>query len=332
LPGGLWLGRFRYDARMVVPADEELHAVGDDPHWQESYYFCWADPHHDAFGLTRIGFRFGEQRIDGLVLALRGGRPEFVYPAVNLRHTGAWTDQSARAGLHARGLRYRMVEPLSRWNLELAGKSTMELEWTAFTPPFDYRDGGGELPANVTTDHFEQAGRVEGTTCFKGRRIAIRGTGQRDKSWGVRDWARVEGWDWISAQFGEDLAFNAWEGALAGKRYVNGFVHVDGTNHPIERLAVRYRWAERPHVMAEARLEITAGGRDHVVTARALAQCPLIKKGLWLQEVQASFSWSGAGRRRPGIGVVEHAWRAGAVATARRLPQLIGAARHLLGS
>ena len=314
---------------MVTPADEELHEIGGDPHWQESYYFCWADPHHDSFGLTRIGFRFNENRMDGLVLTMRDGRPEFAYPAVNLRCDGNWADRGARTGLRAKGLRYEMIEPLSKWRLVLTGKNEMELEWTAFTPAFDYRDGG-RLPPNVAGEHFEQSGRVEGVTRFKGRSTEVRGTGQRDKSWGVRDWASVVGWNWISAQFGEDLTFNAWEGEFGGQRYVNGFVHTDGINHPIERLAIEYGWARREHIVAEARLELTAGGREHVVTAHALAQCPLVKNGLWLQEVYASFSWAGEGRRRPGIGVIEHAWRSGTLGAVRRWPQLVGAARHIL--
>ena len=313
---------------MIAPADEELHPIGDAPHWQESYYFNWSDPHHDAFGLTRIGFRFGDDQMDGLVLTMRDGLPEFAYPAVNLRHTGAWTDQRAKPGLRTRALRYEMVEPLARWRLVLTGKHEMELEWTAFTPPFDYRHDGGTLPANVAGEHFEQSGRVEGWTRFKNRSLEIRGTGQRDKSWGVRDWASVEGWDWISAQFGEDFTFNAWEGLMGGQRHVNGFVHRDGDNYPIERLAIDYRWADRAHVIAEARLAISAGGREHVVTARTLAQCPLVKKGLWIQEVYASFCREGD--RRPGIGVIEHAWHAGTMGTLRRLPQLLGAARHVL--
>lgn len=59
---------------MILPADEQLHLPGPDAHWQESYYFNWADPEGRAFGLARIGYRSAEQQIDGLLLTMRDGR------------------------------------------------------------------------------------------------------------------------------------------------------------------------------------------------------------------------------------------------------------------
>src|SRR3990172_7598933 len=99
---------------MIGPPDEELHSVGDGLHWQESYYFNWGDPDGKSFGLSRIGYRFGEKQIDGLVLTWRDGRPEFVYPAVNLALRGEPAKIRSSEGLKARGLVYRMVEPLSK--------------------------------------------------------------------------------------------------------------------------------------------------------------------------------------------------------------------------
>lgn len=319
---------------MIKPEDEEQHPVGEGAHWQESWYFNWADTRHDVFGLTRIGFNFRRRRIDGLVLTIRGGRPEYAYPGVNIRYRGDWADQTAAGGaaggLRARGLTYRAEEPLKRWNLTLRGRDSMELVWTAFTPPFDYHEAGRDLPPNITGRHFEQSGRVTGWTNFKGRRLEIDGTGQRDKSWGVRDWARVEGWNWISAQFGEDLSFNAWEGFFGGRRYVNGFVFRDGENHPIERVDIQFQWGRREHVPEEARLKIFYASGSLEVTARALGHFPLVKSGLWVEETHARFTAAGGGASRDGIGVIEHAWHAGTAGTLARLPELLGAAARVL--
>ncbi len=106
---------------MIGPEDEKLHLNEHDGarHWQESYYFNWADPAHELFGLTRIGLRLSQRRIDALVLAICKGQPAYIYPGVSLRQRGPWTEQS---GAHIRGgrLSYWLEKPLARWRLKLA--------------------------------------------------------------------------------------------------------------------------------------------------------------------------------------------------------------------
>ena len=46
---GLW----EQGEPMIVAADEQLHEPGADEHWQESYYFNWADREGRSFGLAR---------------------------------------------------------------------------------------------------------------------------------------------------------------------------------------------------------------------------------------------------------------------------------------
>ncbi len=309
----------------ITPQDEALHPVGPDEHWQESWYFNWADPRHDLFGLTRIGFRSHQNQIDGLILTIHKGKPKYVYPAVNIRYHGPWSDHSASQGLKARGLVFTVEHPLKRWRLTLEGRDAMDLTWTAFTPVFNYHESGGELPPNVAGHHFEQSGRIKGWTRFKGHQLQIDGTGQRDKSWGTRDWAKVEGWNWISAQFGEDLSFNVWEGFFGGKRYVNGFVFHNGKNHPVEQLSISLQWGHREHVPLKSTVHIVcASGPRLEVTAEALGQFPLVKKGLLIQETHARFTATSDSHTRNGIGVIEHAWHAGRSGTLTRLPEFIG--------
>ncbi len=106
---------------MIGPEDEQIHAIGSDPHWQESFYFNWADPEQRAFTLARIGFRFNQQKIDGLIVSIREGEPDLVYPAANLPHQGSWSDQSPEKGMRSRGFTVTMEEPLRRWRLQLRG-------------------------------------------------------------------------------------------------------------------------------------------------------------------------------------------------------------------
>ncbi len=321
---------------MIGPEDEQLHHVGPDahPHSQESYYFNWADQRHDLFGLTRIGFRYQQRRIDALVLVICNGRPAYIYPGVSLRQRGPWSEHSA-ASIRGGRLRYHMEKPLASWRISLSKSalddSAMDLRWRCVSPPFDY-SSHGQLPANVAAAHFEQVGSVQGWLRMRGREMPIEGSGQRDKSWGVRDWAQIEGWNWISAQLGPELAFNAWEGWLAGKRHVNGFVWRDGDNHAIQQLSIRYRWADRPHVPAAVELRLTdSSGARTVIEAEALGHFPLVKKGLWIQETHMRFETTGGQRRHSGLGVVEHAWRAGKLGSLLRAPDLLRAAAQVLG-
>ncbi len=317
---------------MFEPKDEELHPAGREEHWQESWYFNWASGDGRSFGLSRIGYRFHQKQIDGLVLTLRDGKPEYIYPAVNRPLKDKPEHITARDGLKAMGLTYRLLEPFSRWKLELKGRDEMDLEWSAFTPVFDFHADGADLPPNVAGNHFEQAGTVTGWTRFKGKEREIRGRGERDKSWGVRDWSKVEGWNWISAQFGEDLTFNVWQGFFEGKPYANGFVFSDGKNSGVVKLNISFEWGAREHIPAKTFIDFTTrDGSAYRVTASTLARFPLVKNGLWLEEIHASFTIArNGGPERLGVGVIEHAWHAGTFKTLRHAGELLKAAGQVL--
>lgn len=306
--------------------DEELHPPGPAAHWQESYYFNWADPGGNAFGLARIGFHDGGQRADGLLLTTRNGKPEFVYPAIGVR---ADRDQAAASGLRAGGLAFTMDEPFRRWRITLDGRAQVDLVWEATTAAFDFHEAG-EL-AEIAQEHFEQCGTVTGTVRVDGVEHEVAGVGHRDKSWGVRDWSGIRGWEWISAQFGDGLAFNVTLGHVDGRPVHNGFVHRDGANRALERATVSYTWAGRTHVPASALIEFTDDqGERYQVTGTALAQVPLVKGGLFLQETHAAFEVTVGGASRHGVGVIEHAWHAGRIDLLRRLPQLAPVVRLAL--
>ncbi len=307
---------------MISTSDEELHAVGGQRHWQESYYFNWYDPASDYFGLVRLGYRFGEGQVDAIVVTVVDGRPHYIYPGVNLAWSGGVDGLSPERGLAAGRLELRMEEPLSRWRLRLRGRHAMDLIWQATTPAFDYAMGRRPMPDDLAARHFEQSGRVRGWTEFRGRRRVVDGVGQRDKSWGVRDWSGVSGWNWISAQFAGGLSFNAWETGVGSARVVNGFVHYDGANHAIVELGTDFTW-RRAQVPQAVRLEFRDDAdRSFVVTGRASGQCGLIKRRHFIQETPARFIAASDGGSVAGVGVIEHTWPMGATGLLARLPEL----------
>lgn len=307
---------------MISPQDEWLHPVGAGVHWQESFYFNWADPGGNSFTLARIGYRFATGRTEALIVSLRDGAPDFLYAPINLKHEGPCSDEDPQRGLRALGFCVTLEEPLRRWRLALEGRDSMDVVFETCTPPFDYNADGRKMASNMTGHHFEQSGCVSGWTNFKGRRREIEAFGQRDKSWGVRDWGHLEGWNWISGQFGKDLSFNLTQTIEGGRNFDNGFVHRDGANHAVTQADVAFQWGRQRHRPTEARLEIRdEGGATHVIHARALASFPLVGRA-WIEETHARFEWETPTGRREGHGVMEHVWRAGPVELLQRVPRV----------
>ena len=314
---------------MITRGAGSPHDVGSDPAWQGRFYFNWADPEHRTFGLARIGYRFASRRTDGLVVSLRDGRLECFYGPANLPHSGPCEREDPAQGLRARRLLVQMRDPLRRWHLQIDGPRGMDLRFEATTPAFDYRGEGRRLAADMTGAHFEQAGRVSGWTRFGGSHHEIRAFGQRDKSWGVRDWARLEGWNWIAGQFAEDLSFNLMQTFEDGRALDNGFVYRDGEHRAIESARIDYQWGRSPHRMQSASIELfEADGRCHRIRAQALAAAPILRGGVWLEETHVVFRMERSGGERIGQGVVEHVWRPGAAGILRRAGRLLPVLRR----
>lgn len=331
---------------MLKPDDENLHEPGPEDDWQESWYFNWVDPDRDYFGLARIGYRpnAGDTgKIDGLVLTIRNGKPEYVYPPVDIDQLEPWSEVTPESGLSAKRFTATMEEPFKKWRLGLTGKDSMDLLFESFTPVFDFNEGDRKISETMTAAHFEQSVKVTGWTEFKGTRIEVAGLGQRDKSWGVRSWNKTLGWNWVSAQFSEDLTINVTQtfehpesngdvrGHEGAVRLDNGFVFAKGENDGIATAKTEFTWDRTPHVMKSARVEVTTeGGKEYLLEARALGHFPLVRSGSWLQETHCEFTLTSGDATYEGNGMLEHVWRPSILETAVRVPSLVVDALRVL--
>ena len=305
---------------MIDLDDEELHRPDLDRHWQESFYFNWASGDGRDFGLTRLGYSWATGKADGIAVMLRDGRAEGVHASIGA-DTGDRGTLSAAEGLRVGGLRFTMVEPLTRWRIELDGPNGFDLTWTAFTPAVDFHE---HLDGPRIQEHFEQSGTVGGTVRRDGREERFSGLGQRDKSWGLRDWNGLEGWDWIAGQFGEDLAFNATWTDIHGERIATGYVYADGTVRVVVGVEIRYSGPGDLHQPTEGLILLTdLDGETYEIRGRALGRAPLAKSGLFIEEMHTEFEIERDGERRTGFGVMEHAFHVGALGTLRRAPRLL---------
>jgi hypothetical protein len=298
---------------MIEDQDEWLHEVGSDPAWQESFYFNWADPERQSFTLARTGYRFHPRKTDGLAISVRKGELELYYGPADLDHEGDCRDEDPSRGMRAGDLVVTMLEPLRRWRLQIEGERGMDVIFEAHTPAFDYSAHGAKLARTMTGSHFEQSGRVTGWTHFGEKRQKIDALGQRDKSWGVRDWENLEGWEWLAGQLGPDWSFNLMQTIEGGQRLDNGFVFRDGANHAIERARIDYAWGEQEHRMGHAEIELVeSSGRRHCLSADVLGSFPILRGDVWLEETHVAYTLQAgeADGAREGQGVVEHVWRA----------------------
>ncbi|MCC6215046.1 MAG: hypothetical protein IT376_09270 [Polyangiaceae bacterium] len=316
----------------IEPPDDARHEPGPERRWQESWYFNFSDPRSGLFGLLRTGLRPNEGRADALVLTVLDGRPHYVYPGVGCRYTPGRSDDVAR-GLRVGRLDLRAVEPLARWQLTLRGEDALDLDFRCVAPPYDYpgRGAGAEgFASSMAARHFEQVGHVSGWLRLHGRTFELDGYGQRDKSWGVRDWTTLAGWDWVSAHFGPELALNVLEVREGAGSHAAGFVWVDGRVEAVRAHRLRWDWGRRPHVPARGRLDIETERGDRLeVEATTRGRFPLYRGGALLEEIAADYVARRAGRTYRGTGVLEHVWRPPLVERLRRGPELASA---LLGA
>ncbi len=312
---------------MIVAADEQCHEPdAEDRNWQESFYFNWAD--ETQLALARVGFTPGPGTMDATLFTVRNGNPEYVLAAVGHDIDGAERDPAV--GIGAGGLTFTMNEALGEWHIGLDdGKNHVDLTWTAVHEPHCYHDGlltlgATEEQAALMPMHFEQIGTVRGVVRLGGKERVVDTYGHRDKSWGPRDWAAITGWEWLSAQFGPDLGFNATLWYPPDSDPVPaGFIVRDGVRKTLLFTHVDYDWLPlQEHVARRAIITLVdEDEQQYVVKATALGQLPLYKKGLFIQETHARFEMIAGREMRTGHGVLEHAWHSGGRGALARLHQ-----------
>ncbi len=218
-----------------------LHQFGTHLDWNESFYFNMYDRKQDICAFMRIGLRPNRGE--------KGMLCYFLMPDGSNIGTRS-TEPLENTQLASSGLKLERVAPEKEWKLQFKGmmKHTVgsdihredvsfDLTYRAISRTFDYREcftGEREAPEVAdASEHTEQLGSVEGFAVMDGKTVSLSGLGERDHSWGMRDWAAPSVWVWLSCQFSQRLAFNATR-LIVGKDVMDGgFLFRDGANVPI---------------------------------------------------------------------------------------------------
>jgi len=221
------------------------HPVEADAAWSESYYFNAYDPLSDSGLFTRIGIRPNEGTMDvGLSLWLPGGDLG-EYHAVVEQHD--MVDTVLEVG----DARYELVEPMRAWRLTFDGEVgvrscvrgatsahsvpvRLDLRFHSLTPPIgtdgqpaQQRSAESSAAAGSTgKGHFEQAGSWSGWIEVDGGRHTWSGAlGNRDRSWGPRNWGGPTMWRWFSINIDRDLHFGGIRLGTGHGDLHRGWVH-----------------------------------------------------------------------------------------------------------
>ena len=191
-------------AEPLIPAadDEAPHVASNEPLWNESWYFDFADARHGVGGWIRLGL-YPNQHTAWINALLCG--PDMPTVAVN-DFEAALPDDPGAVRTDAIDLVLDAAEALRTYRVKLGGRGhayddpagllrgepgrpvelTMDLVWTTAGTPYQYR----------ITPRYEIPCTVSGTVTVDGREVFVRDVaGQRDHSWGVRDWWAMD-WVW----------------------------------------------------------------------------------------------------------------------------------------
>lgn len=198
--------------------DEELHPPGAQPLWNESFYFDFAAPDGSIGGYVRLGLYPNWDRAWYWACVVRPGQPAVLVAdnAAGLPATGSTQLRTARiaaaqeitqplrcARIGLDAMAAVLPEPAAAYaDLAAAGqvRLVLDLEWLTAGGVYPYKD----LP------RYEIPCQVTGSVSVGEERTAVRGSGERDHSWGERDWWQIS-WLWTSGRLGDGTAFHGMQ-------------------------------------------------------------------------------------------------------------------------
>ena len=210
----------RMDEFLIHQTEKPLAQVASDhQEWQDRFYFNMHQREGDLAVMTGLGAYPNRGIMQGYLLATLGGEH---YAYLSVRQLADERDR-----METGSLSFSVVEPLKTWRLELTDEANEirgSLEFRARCPLYQFSPIRWENEGRTVVHqmHYTQAGIYEGSLTIGGRTFDHL-IGIRDRSWGIRDMARVPVWIWISAQF-EEFCVSAWLWETPGGEVI----HEDG--------------------------------------------------------------------------------------------------------
>lgn len=206
-------------------ADECAHSTNEQADWRESYYFNWVDLDTGISGFSTIGLLPNIKKREFVFALFYNNEREVHFNEPE----GSFTEDLS-VSLTDGVLKYELVRPLKEWRIVYNSKNLRAtITWEARFPAYDFGHGSGTSWAG----HFEQSGSPYGSIEFSnGRSIKFRGFGERDKSWGSRDW-HIESWYALHAQF-DSISIGLRRDIVKGEVHSTGSIGTNTGHIPIK--------------------------------------------------------------------------------------------------
>ena len=222
-------------ALPAVPADEGRHDPGPERLWSESYYLDFFDPDLGVAGYVRLGLCAGLGRAWYWACLVGPGRPlvtvidhDIRLPAgtsLEIRTEGLWADYTVETPLDhvtvgVEAFAVGVDDPSEVYG-DLRGDRVpfgLDLEWET--------DGGTYAYPGVT--RYEVPCRVHGEVLVGSEVLNLDGWGQRDHSWGQRDWWAMA-WSWTAGRLDDGTRFHGTSVDIGGTPvYGTGYLQARG--------------------------------------------------------------------------------------------------------
>jgi len=292
--------------------DESAHAATDEPLWSESWYADFADTAQGFGGWIRLGLIANQQTAWLHALLCGTELPtvavvDFEIPlpadpwalqtgAVDFTHSVGDPLHTYRIGLHGRGQSFPDPAALLRGEQGTPVEVAIDLLWTTDGTPYKYR----------LTTRYEIPCTVSGTVTVDGRRYTIDSVpGQRDHSWGVRDWWGMD-WIWSALHLDDGTHVHAVDIRIPGVPPVGiGYVQDrGGTVTELQTITARQTF-DADGLPATATLAVDPGGITATVDVHGHAPLRLVAADGRISEFPRVWATVSTADGRRGVGWLE---------------------------
>jgi len=219
----------------VDPSDEGRHQPSGEPLWNESHYLDFVARDGSVAGYARIGLYPNLGVTWWTTMVVGAGRPLVASVAYDLP-----VAPMPGLAVDADGYTFGGVVGLPLDSFVLGAK----VPAVVLDDPADVYRGAPGRPTTLGLDltwstdgipyHYDITTRYEvpclvgGTLTVGGETVVVEGHGQRDHSWGVRDWWAFS-WCWFAGRLEDGTRFHGADIRIPGQRVPFGYVqHPDG--------------------------------------------------------------------------------------------------------
>jgi hypothetical protein len=229
----------------VDPGDEGRHRPEDDELWNESYYLDFVVGEGTLAGYVRIGLYPNLGVTWWTTMVVGAGRPTVASVAYDLpppRGGGLAVghDRFTVAGEVVHPLTTMRVtatapatvlpDPAAAYGGDSGAPTSLELDltWSTDGQPYHY----------LLTTRYEIPCLVTGTVTVGDEQMTVSGSGQRDHSWGGRDWWAF-GWCWAAARLDDGTRLHFADIRMPGQSIAFGYLQApDGAVGSVETVAM----------------------------------------------------------------------------------------------